>query len=230
MRLLFFVAALSLQAQQDLTIPFSDEGRPRLLKADVVNGRITVRGYAGKDAIVASESAGRDPDRSFSVTERNNVITLYGGHSRAANLAIQVPRQTSLQLRCVNCGELLVENIEGEIDVDTVNGGIRLINVSGSILAHSMNKSVTAIVDRVDPRKAMSFSSMNGSIDCTFPADLKANVKMRTTNGRIHTDFDLRLAGGEAIRMDRGISGTIGGGGPEILFKAFNGSITIRKK
>ena len=232
---LFLIAAFPLIAQQDYTVAFSDDTRPRVLKANIVNGRITVRGYSGKDAIITNESMAREPrrldtDGVFSLTEQNNVITLNGGVRKQANLTIQVPHRTSLQLRCTNCGELRVEGVEGDIDVNTVNGGIRLINVSGSVLAHSLNQSVTAIIDKVDPNKTMSFSSMNGSIDCTFPANLKANVRMRTTNGKINTDFDIRLAGGEAIRMDRGISGTINGGGPEILFKAFNGSIHIRKK
>jgi DUF4097 and DUF4098 domain-containing protein YvlB len=225
MNALLFIACL---AQQDVTVPFPDEGRPRVIKAEIVNGRIRVKGYAGKDAIISSEDG--KGERSFSLTEQNNVITLNGGTRKTANLTIQVPHQTSLQLRCVNCGELQIEGVEGDIDVNTVNGGIRLTNVSGSVLAHSLNNNVTATIDRVDTSKAMSFSSMNGSIDCTFPANLKANVKMRTTNGKIDTDFEIRLAGGEAIRMDRGISGTINGGGPEVVFKAFNGSIRIRKK
>jgi hypothetical protein len=232
---LFLIATLPIVAQQDYTVGFSDDSRPRFLKAEIMNGRITVRGYAGKDAIITNVGMKREPGRldtdgAFSLTEQGNVITLNGGVRKSANLTIQVPHQTSLQLRCTNCGELRVEGVEGDIDVNTVNGGIRLVNVSGSVLAHSLNQSVTAIIDRVDPNKAMSFSSMNGSIDCTFPANLKANVRMRTTNGKVHTDFDVRLGAGEAIRMDRGISGTINGGGPEIHFKAFNGSIFIRKK
>jgi hypothetical protein len=53
---------------------------------------------------------------------------------------------------------------------------------------------------------------------------------MRTENGKIHTDYDIRLGGGTIMRTDRGIAGSIGGGGPEIVFKSFNGSIYIRKK
>jgi DUF4097 and DUF4098 domain-containing protein YvlB len=231
MTLLLIVATiLPALAQQDHTVAFSDDSRPRLMKLEVLNGRIVVRGYAGKDAIITNESSPRDAQSAFSVTEQNNVMTLNGGVHKNANLMIQVPFKTSMQIRCTNCSDLRVEGIEGDIDVNTVNGGIRLLNVSGSVLAHSLNQGVTAIIDKVDPNKAMSFSSMNGSLDCTFPANLKANVRMRTANGKIHTDFDVRLNGGEAIRMDRGISGTINGGGPEIVFKAFNGSIHIRKK
>jgi DUF4097 and DUF4098 domain-containing protein YvlB len=169
----------------------------------------------------------------FSITSQNNVITISGGLRRSANLTIQVPVETSLQLRCTNCGELRVENVKGEIDVNATNGAIRLQNVSGSILAYTLNQGITAVIDQLDPSKPSSFSSMNGTIDCTFPADLKANVRLRTENGRIHTDFDIRLTGGTVIRTDRGLAGAIGGSGgaaPDLQFKAFNGSIYLRKK
>lgn len=219
-------------AQESRTVTFSGgEGRPRILKADLLNGRITVLGHAGSEAIIRTEGGNRDSAR-LSVTEQNNVVTVGGaGMTRSANLVIQVPRETSLQLRCTNCGELRVENVHGDIDVHSVNGGIRLVHVGGSILAYTLNQGITAVIDRLDPGKSNSFSSMNGTIDCTFPPDLKANVKLRTENGRIHTDFDLRLGGPAApIRTDRGINGTIGGGGPDLQFKAFNGSIYLRRK
>lgn len=217
---------------QETKIEFPDEGRPRTLKAEILNGRITVRGYSGKEAIVQMSDSGpssREP--AFSITSQNNVITISGGMRRSANLTIQVPVETALQLRCTNCNELRVENVNGEIDVSTTNGAIRLMNVSGSILAYTLNQSITAVVDQLDSTKPSSFSSMNGTIDCTFPADLKANVRLRTENGRVHTDFDIRLTGGTVIRTDRGLAGSIGGtGGPDVHFKAFNGSIFLRKK
>ncbi len=239
-----FAASPLLVAQQETKVPFSDEGRPRTLKVELLNGRITVRGYSGKEAIVTNESESRSKQRQrdrngwiridneggLSLTEQNNTITIIGSPRHSGAITIQVPHETSLELRCTNCGETLVENIRGEIDVHSVNGSIRLMNVSGSILAYSLNRNIVAVIDRLDPNKPHSFSSMNGSIDCTFPADLKGNVKMRTENGKIQTDFDIRLGGGTVMRTDRGISGTIGGGGPDIQFKAFNGSIYIRKK
>ncbi len=226
------IAAATLSPAQETKIEFPDEGRPRMLKTEILNGRITVRGYPGKQALIqVSDGAPTTREPGFSITSQNNVITISGGLRRSANLTIQIPFETSLQLRCTNCGELRVENVKGEIDVNATNGAIRLQNVSGSILAYTLNQGITAVIDQLDPSKPSSFSSMNGTIDCTFPADLKANVRLRTENGRIHTDFDIRLSGGTVIRTDRGLSGTIGGpGGPDVQFKAFNGSIYLRKK
>jgi hypothetical protein len=101
---------------------------------------------------------------------------------------------------------------------------------------------VLATLDRVDPSKPMSFSTLNGTIDVTLPADVRANVRMKTDNGDIYSDFDIKLGSSGAreveherggayhVRFDRGLRGTINGGGPEYQFTSFNGQIYIRKR
>jgi DUF4097 and DUF4098 domain-containing protein YvlB len=89
----------------------------------------------------------------------------------------------------------------------------------------------------------MSFSTFNGPIDVTFPADLKANVKLKSNDGEIFSDFDIKLTGSHSVteknstpngkfrlRTDGAIFGEINGGGPEVSFQTFNGRITIHKK
>jgi DUF4097 and DUF4098 domain-containing protein YvlB len=91
----------------------------------------------------------------------------------------------------------------------------------------------------------MSFSTLNGDIDVTFPDSFKANVRMKTDNGEIYSDFDVKLDSGSEVvrnesghehggkyhvRFDRALRGTINGGGPEIQFTTFNGQIFIRRK
>ena len=41
--------------------------------------------------------------------------------------------------------------------------------------------------------KAMAFTSFNGPVDVTLPATIKANLKMRSDQGEIFTDFDVQL-------------------------------------
>jgi DUF4097 and DUF4098 domain-containing protein YvlB len=220
----------------EFRVAFSDSSRPRLLKVELMNGRINVRGYDGKEAIITgtggSGNTGNLPMlRAFSVVEHDNIITVGGGAFRNGTVNIQIPFETSLQLRCTNCPEIRADNIKGDVDASTVNGAIRLYGISGSVLANTTNDNIVVVFDQIDPVKPNSFSSLNGNIDCTFPKDLKATVRMRTENGKIHTDFDIRLAAGAITRTDRGLAGTIGGGkGPDIQFKGFNGSIYIRRK
>jgi hypothetical protein len=178
------------------------------------------------------------------VTEENNVITVVGNES-SGHLTIQVPVQTSLVLRSVNGGAITVENISGSIDANHTNGGISITNVSGSVLANTTNGKVTVSLNKVSADKAMSFTSFNGTVDVTLPADVKANVMMKTNNGEIWSDFDIKLSasgkppvvedsrsknGKYKVHLDRAMYGSINGGGPEMQFVTYNGNILIHKK
>jgi hypothetical protein len=251
-----------------VTVPFSNPSRPRTLKAHLTTGGITVRGYAGKEAIVEGRGGEgrerereRDRDRGgrntegmrridntssygLTVEEEDNVITVSTrSPNRYTELVIQVPNNTSLKLNVVNGGNITVENITGEIEVNNVNGGVRLTNVAGSVIAHALNQNVVVTLTKATADKAMSFSSLNGDIDVTLPADIKAKAKLKTDNGEIYSDFDVKIdpasrqpiveegrSGGKyRVRIDKTMYGLINGGGPEFLFQTFNGNIYIRK-
>ncbi len=202
-----------------LTVPFRDASKPRVVNVDVFNGSITIRGYNGNEAIV--ETTGRasrhertpssvppgmhrvgDSGGGLDITEDNNVINIRAGAMGSADVTIQVPTQTSLKLRSLNGGKIQVENVSGEIDAQNMNGSVTITNVSGSVLANSMNGKVTVSLDKVTPNKSMSFSSMNGTIDVTLPSDVKANLKMKTDNGDVYSDFDIKLAGSGQTQVD----------------------------
>ncbi|MDX2150183.1 MAG: DUF4097 family beta strand repeat-containing protein [Bryobacteraceae bacterium] len=194
-----------------LTVNFSDPSKPRLLKVDVLQGSITVRGYNGKEAVIEARNRGsrRTPPTppaagglrritpsgsGLEVEEANNVIKVETGHMRTVDLVIQVPYETSVKLESTNAGNIEVEGVTGEIDVENTNGNVTVRNVSGAVVAHALNGRVVVVMDKVTGTKPMSFSSLNGDIDVTLPPDVKARVKMKTDNGDIYTDFDVTLA------------------------------------
>ena len=255
-----------------VTVPLSDASRPKTVKVTLMNGGITVKGYAGKEVVVEArpraESEGRgrrerrerpdpkaqglkrldDNSNGLTVEEQDNVVTIgtgVHGMSRNMELDIQVPFDTSLRLKTMNGGDIVVDHVNAEIDANDMNGAVTITNVSGAVVAHSMNGAVTATIDKVTPDKPMSFSSMNGDIDVTLPADTRANLKLKTEYGEIYSDFEIQLApsanqpkvtdnrkggGRYQVKFDKGLSGTINGGGPEMQLTTFNGKIYLRKK
>lgn len=258
------VALLAQGAADRVTIPFSDAVRPRLVKVSLLSGGITVRGYEGKDVLVEaknkdgkSEDSGQLPKRAQGMKrikpagsgliaeEENNVVTVSTGPSEhSVDLLVQVPLNTSLKLNAVDDGDILVENVEGEIEVNNVDGDVKLNKVSGTVVAHTVDGDLTVSLLKVNPGKAMSFSSLDGDIDVTFPADLKASVKVHSNNGEIYSDFEVlpavaartpvvkdeRAKGGKfSVQVDKGVIGNINGGGPEVVFKTFDGDVYIRR-
>jgi len=179
------------------------------------------------------------------IQEENNVVQISTESWKAAtDLVIQVPRTTSLEVRSTMDGAVVVEGVSGEIDINNINGPVTLKNVSGNTLVHTVNGDIEVTLARVAADKPLSFSTMNGDIDVTLPADVKANLKMKSEQGEIYSDFDINMtrqpAKSEAaekteqgkfrISFDKSLYGIVNGGGQEIGFNTFSGDIYIRKK
>jgi hypothetical protein len=268
--ILFSPALRAQDNGEKVTVPLHDPSRPARVHANLMNGGITVRGADVKEITVEAVARGDGeprhrrsrresppantegmkrldlPGGGLDVTEDDNQVNIKSSAwNQSSDLLITVPRKTSLQLKCMNGGDINVENVEGEIDANNLNGKVTLRNVSGSVLAHSLNGTVLATLDRIDPSKPMSFSTMNGDIDVTLPPSLKANVLMKTDNGEIYSDFEVKLTPGSNmspnasgrqpdgsyhVKFDHALRGSIEGGGPEYQFTSFNGQIYIRKK
>jgi DUF4097 and DUF4098 domain-containing protein YvlB len=243
-----------------VVVTLSDPSRPARVKASLINGGITVKAHEGKDIVVEAHARNRDdsdddndrpgPKRltiattGLNVEEENNEVNIGADAiQRPIDLVIEVPVHTSLHLRAVNDGDIMVSGVDGELDVDDINGSVTLMNIAGSAVAHALNGKLTASFTRVN-QKPMAFSSLNGDIDVTFPADLKANVSLRSDRGDVFSDFDVNMqalssqavvddarshGGKYKVKIDKTVRGTINGGGPEMQFNNFNGQIYIRK-
>jgi len=240
-----------------VSVALSDPARPALVKASLVSGGITVKANDGKEVVVDARARNRESSRSdsnmkrilvsstgLSVEEENNEVRIStDSYMRAVDLTISVPVHTSLKLSAVNSGDIVVTGVDGELDVNDVNGSVTLNNVSGSAVAHALNGRVLVTFTRVN-QKPMAFSSLNGDIDVTFPADLKANLSLKSDRGEIFSDFDVQVqasapqqtvedgrknGGKYLVKIDKTVHGTINGGGPELQFTNFNGGIYIRK-
>lgn len=259
--LLAVAQPLCAQSANKVSVPIADPSRPVILRAHLVAGSITVKGADVKEVLVEAKGRGEeDTDREsrggnlkripmnstgLNIESENNQVRISTDSTqRATDLLITVPVHTSLSLHTVNDGNISVSGVDGEFDVNDVNGEVDLKNVGGSVVAHALNGHVVVTMNRIDPQKQMAFSSLNGDIDVTFPADLKATVNMRTDNGEVYSDFDVKLTttapqqtveddrskGGKyRVKIDKNVRGTINGGGQEIQFKNFNGNIYIRK-
>jgi DUF4097 and DUF4098 domain-containing protein YvlB len=227
------------------------------VKASLISGGITVKAYDGKEVVVEARVRNRESARSDSgpkrltisttgltVEEESNQVNINTeSYARAIDLFISVPVHTSLHLRAVNDGDIVVTGVDGELDVDNVNGSVTLNNIAGSAVAHALNGRLLATFTRIN-QKPMAFSSLNGDVDVTFPGDLKANVSLRSDMGDVFSDFDVQMqaassqpivedsrghGGKYRVKIDKTVRGTINGGGTELQFTNFNGQIYIRK-
>jgi hypothetical protein len=153
---------------------------------------------------------------------------------------VRVPRGTALYLGAINEGTIRVEKTSGDFDIENINGSVEMDDIEGSGRVYALNGKVAVTFAR-NPERDSYFGSLNGSVDVWFQPNLSANVRVKTFNGGIYTDFPvsyLPVAAGTPERRDgkfvyhsSGFQGMrIGNGGPEYKFENFNGDIRIRNR
>lgn len=196
------------------------------------------------------------------ITERDNTIEIYvdgpfrcqyhdcnGIHDRGRryygyevryDFEVKVPRAAKVWIRNVNRGEVSVERVSGGYDVENINGGVTMNEVSGSGRAYALNGGVH-VTFTDNPRENSFFGSLNGVVEAYFRPGLSADLRFKTFNGNVYTDFPVTYLPpelGKAERRDgkyvyksNSFTGVrVGVGGPELKFDAFNGNIRILQR
>jgi DUF4097 and DUF4098 domain-containing protein YvlB len=269
----FAVPCVAQEAPQDRAeVPLTDPAKPAMVKVTVQHGSITVSGYSGKTVMVEAkadikyesenmkererEKEKEKPKKAegmqliqnqstgLLIEEENNVVTVkVRSFTRKVDIDIKVPFKTSLKLKGFQAGEIKVDNVEGELEVTHLNGPITLERISGTVVANTLNGELKVSFERVNLDKPMSFSTLNGDIDVTFPKNAKFSLKMKSDQGKIYSDFELQMKpqstpqakperkeGKYLIKFDKSMIGALNGGGEEVQFKTFNGDIYLRAK
>jgi hypothetical protein len=255
--------------REKLVVPLTDPSRPAQIEVSLVMGGVTVVGAAvqevtieaaaraeedAEEADVDSEEAERQDRRrgmkripntalGLEAEELDNKVSISSDSWRQPiDLRITVPAASSVVVSTVNAGDLAVEGVTGELELHNTNGGISVEGARGPVSAATVNGPVRVLFRGDAPASApMAFSTLNGDIEVTLPAGLKADVRMRSDNGEIYSDFDIALErkpakveeerqkGRYRVVLSREIAGKIGGGGPELLLKTFNGDILLKR-
>lgn len=187
------------------TVKFSDPAKPGTVKVILGRGDLRVQGSdttevtVKSDARAQSKSVRKDGLRvisaaaSFALSEKDNVVTLdaTGDFAKGgAEFRLTVPKSTSLVVQSSWGGDIRCAQLDGDIEVKSTNGEIKLEDVGGAALVETMNGEITASLRELRDGKPLSFTTMNGAVVIRVPGEAKANVRFRTQNGSVLTDFE----------------------------------------
>lgn len=241
---------------QEFVVPLSAPGQPAILDVNLNQGGLVVEAFDGDQIVIESRSPEpaaavekvdgmyRIPNNSIGlkIEERDNTVSISTDwNGDGIQLAVKVPRRTSIRAQVINGSDLVVSGVSGQHELKNINGSIEARGIRGSLVANSRNGGLTIEFLEIAPDTPMSFITWNGAVDVTFPPDLRATLKMQAGQGDIQTDFPVELRPSEPARteqsngkgyrveLNREVVATVGGGGAEMRFKTFNGSILIRK-
>jgi hypothetical protein len=238
------------------------------VSVDNIEGAITVSGSPGRRVeltalqTILADSPARlqlaKEEIQLKITKRDSLFEAYvdapwrckdarkgsewrdRGYRVQIDFELSVPPEARLFLRTINHGEIKVAGVNGDFDVKNINGGIEMLDAGGSGNAYAVNGKV-AVSFRNNPVRASSFGSLNGDVDLYFRPGLAADLRLKTFNGDVYSDFDVtplpsapmvRVVrdGKQMYKSDKFLGVRVGRGGPEIKLDGFNGDIRIHER
>jgi DUF4097 and DUF4098 domain-containing protein YvlB len=219
------------------------------LELDNLNGFVEVLSDGGKTIRIEGERTIRAKDQSALDAAKKDVTVDYsetGGTARAYvngpfrrkqdrswdnyevsyNFTVHVPASLDVELHNVN-GRVTLKEIRGKFDIHVVNGRLEATGLRGAGTFRGVN-GPASIEFLENPVAATAIRTVNGKLELTLPAKASAQLKFKTVNGQVYTDFEGTpgVMGGrsKAPKVFR-----IGAGSVPVDLETVNGSIQIRK-
>jgi len=124
----------------------------------------------------------------------------------------------------LDSGDLQASDIAGPVRLTTRSKDIRLSGISGDVRLQDENGSVELHMNKLG---SMQVQNRKGDIQVYVPDKAGFQLDAHTENGDIDTDFkELKV---DSHDDNSSATGTIGSGGPQLVFNDQHGDIELRK-
>jgi hypothetical protein len=155
------------------------------------------------------------------------------------NFILKIPAELNLNVSTINDGDIVIDNINGQVNANNINGNITLNGLTQQAIARTINGDVDVTYVR-NPINDCQFYTLNGDINATVQKGLVANLSFESFNGSFYTNIDKvemlpalleKSQKGEGVKYK--ISGNryqIGKGGAHLGFETFNGNVYLKEK
>jgi Putative adhesin len=122
-------------------------------------------------------------------------------------------------------GNVEARGVDGDLAFNSVSGDLTLTDATiGRLSARTLSGQVTANVDLSDG-SATKVSTVSGDVSVRIPASASARVDLRSTSGRLRSNFEPLSPTpppGRAV-----LSATLGSGSAEISLTSMTGDVTL---
>lgn len=144
-------------------------------------------------------------------------------------------------------GHITLDGVVGNLDAKTVSGNLEARDIDGQLTFNSLSGDLTlagGTVTRLDARTAsgrvtadvalregggLRVSTVSGDVAVRVPASCSARVQLRSTSGRVCSNFD----GMDAAHDGRGpsvVNATIGSGSASVSVTSMTGDVTLLRR
>lgn len=248
----FFWSLSTIQAQEYKTRLTNAKDRKVTIEMDASS--LKIEGHNSDEVLIqASSGYEAPPERAkglkpiynsavdnsgigLAVTTENGGLRIEKATRKQVKYTIKLPRKVAILFQETNWqgSNISISNMDGDLEIKTNNASIELNNVTGPVVANTINGEVKVVYSALSQEKPTAISTINGPVDITLPANAKANLKLRSINGEMYTDFDLGVKtskdGMSKVGGGHDIDGTTNGGGVDMQLKTISSNIYIRKQ
>jgi hypothetical protein len=251
-------------------IVFSAPASAKKVIVDNVFGSVNVRGVSGdRVRLTVDKTIRAKSDEALSkamkevrldVTEKENEVRIvvdgpfrgndgtvrfhgdeWEGVSFSFDFDVEVPADAKIDINNIGEGDVTVDGVQGDFKVQNINGGIDMHAVTGSGRAYALNRGLTVSFAR-NPEGHCYFGSLNGEVKVYFLSPLSADLRFKTFNGEVYSDFPVTYLPGKSltektVRRGKTVYQTdlwtpvrVGDGGPTIELDGFNGDMYVLKQ
>ncbi|GAB3509242.1 hypothetical protein GCM10027341_46010 [Spirosoma knui] len=229
--------------------------KDRKVTIEMAAADIKIEGHNSDDVVIqASSGFEAPPERAkglkplynnavdnsgigLAVTPENGGLRIEKAARKQVKYTIRLPRKVAVLYQQANWqggSDVVISNMDGDLEVRTHNANIDLTNVTGPVVANSTSGEVKVVYSTLSQEKPSAISTVSGAIDITLPAAAKSNLRLRSINGEMYTDFELGLKntkdGMSKVGGGNNIEGSTNGGGVELQLNTISSNIYIRKQ
>lgn len=209
--------------------PMKPDGR---LEVESFNGSIEISGWDQPTVDISGTKYGPTQDSvdalrvDVSNTPERVYVRIVRPSDRRGNqgarLTIKVPRTAVLDRVNTSNGHIRTVDGAGPARLHTSNGAIHVEDLRGPLTVETSNGALD--LSFTDLSGDLRANTSNGSITVRLPSEPNARFSARTSNGSIHSDFDVRVQG----QISRNhLDGTLGRGDGSIELNTSNGQIRL---
>jgi len=227
----------SAKAPFSFDIPVNNQ---KYIEIESINGQITISGEAGLSSVkIWGERIVQSDSYDDAEEHLENIEVLVSdGHDKIA-VKTEQPSithgrnyQVIYNIIIPDNWAVVVENVNGQIEIDSlnadiaiglVNGDVVLTNIRGNITTGVTNGTIYGTIT-LPLNGVCSMCSVNGQIQLNIPKTTSAALTAKVTNGTVSVT---NLALNNMVSSRNSVSGIIGSGQGTISVESVNGTISV---
>jgi arylamine N-acetyltransferase len=211
------------------------------LRVRSFSGRVTITATDGSDVVI--DAVRRAPRRRLDRitldihSEGSRTVVVDANHRERSwyeftgnnvvetDLDIKVPRRADLDVS-VFSAPVTIDGVEGSHRLHSFSGRMALNDVAGAVRAHSFSGAVQISEKVFAGAQTIDVQTFSGGIDVKVPESARAAISFHSFSGHLDSDIPLTIRTGSRRSL---VAELGGGGGGELRFKTFSGSVRINR-